>query len=100
MPVAPALKVGSQANAGELRGVLRLLLNRRAAAEMRIVLLVAYLRRNQMHGNPMPLPGRPGVRSTPGMTVFRGLAPGSSSRMLRAGKEPAGGRRWPGTPAC
>ena len=48
----------------------------------------------------MLLPGRPGVRSTPGMTEFRGLRPGTSSRTLRAGKEPAGGRRWPDTPAC
>ena len=41
-----------------------------------------------------------GARSTPGMTQFRGLRPGSSSRTLRAGREPTGGRRWPGTPAC
>ena len=31
------------------------------------------------------------VRSTPGMTPFLGLRPGTSSRTLRAGKEPAGG---------
>ena len=41
-----------------------------------------------------------GVRSTPGMTPFRALRPGTSSRALRAGREPAGRRRWPGTPAC
>ncbi len=41
-----------------------------------------------------------GVRSTPGMTPFLRLRPGTSSRTLRAGKEPAGRRRWPGRPAC
>ena len=41
-----------------------------------------------------------GVRSTPGMTGSRGLRPGTRSRTLRAGREPAGGRRWPDRPAC